>query len=210
MITQFRLPGLILAAAALVLAGLFAYGSVDAGGGEEIGNTTAVYDFQDHGGVNVLFRKQRGTSELVRDEEGISMSIDTTDLPVGVFSIWWVIFNNPSGCTNNDCGGSDTAPGGAPNPAEASILWATSGIVGPDRVGHASAHLKVGLENAPGEVLRGPALTNPLGAEVHLVVRYHGAPQFSDPEVLAEQFTIFAGDCARALCYNPQSGVHNP
>ena len=40
------------------------------------------------------------------------MSLDTTDLPVGAFTVWWVIFNNPSACTNNDCGASDLYPDG--------------------------------------------------------------------------------------------------
>ena len=204
---KFNTAFLVLVVAGLLAGVLFAYGSASAGGGEEIGNSTAMYDFQDHGGVEVLFRKQRGTSELVRDAEGISMSFDTTDLPVGAFTVWWVIFNDPTACTNDDCGGSDARSGG---PAEAAILWATSGIVGPDRIGHASAHLKVGLENAPGYVHRGPGLTNPMGSEVHIVVKYHGPPQYDDPEVLALQLTTFVGDCARLLCYLPQSAVHKP
>ena len=212
MTVKFKLVILALAIAGILAGGLAAYqnGNVSAGGGEEIGTSTPMYDFRDHGGVAIMFPKQRGTSELVRDAEGIAMSIDTTDLPVGAFTVWWVIFNNPSGCTNNDCGGSDTGAGGGPNPAEASILWATSGIVGPDRHGHFSALLGVGLDKAPGEVVRGPALTNPAGAEVHLVLKFHGPPQFDDPEILARQLTTFAGDCARLLCYLPQSAVHNP
>ncbi len=204
---KFNRALLVFLVAGLLAGVLFAYGSASAGGGEEIGNSTPMYDFQDHGGVEVLFRKQRGTSELVRDAEGISMSFDTADLPVGAFTVWWVIFNNPTACSNDDCGSSDTRLGG---PAEASILWATGGIVGPDRIGHASAHLKVGLENAPGYVHRGPGLTNPMGAEVHIVIKYHGPPQYDDPEILARQLTTFVGDCARLLCYLPQSAVHSP
>ncbi|MCH8799286.1 MAG: hypothetical protein IH963_00085 [Chloroflexi bacterium] len=204
---KFNRALLVFVVAGLLAGVLFAYGSASAGGGEEIGNSTPMYDFQDHGGVEILFRKQRGTSELVRDAEGISMSFDTTDLPVGAFTVWWVIFNNPTACSNDDCGSSDTRLGG---PARASILWATGGIVGPDRIGHASAHLKVGLDNAPGYVHRGPGLTNPIEAEVHIVIKYHGPPQYDNPEILALQLTSFVGDCARLLCYLPQSGVHRP
>ncbi len=84
---RFKRALIILVVAGSLVGVLFAYGSASAGGGEEIGTSTPVYDFQDHGGVNILFRKQRGSSELVRDEEGISMSLDTTDLPVGVFTV---------------------------------------------------------------------------------------------------------------------------
>lgn len=90
------------------------------------------------------------------------------------------------------------------------MLWATGGIVGPDRIGHASAHLKVGLDNAPGYVHRGPGLTNPLEAEVHIVIKFHGPPQYDESEILALQLTSFVGDCARLLCYLPHSGVHRP
>ena len=204
---RFNVALLVLLAAGLMAGVLFAYGSASAGGGEEIGNTAPMYDFRDHGGVNIMFPQERGTSSLVRDLEGIAMSFDTSDLPVGAFTVWWVIFNEPSNCVNNDCGAADTVLGG---PAEASVLWATAGIVGPDRRGHASARLKVGLENAPGYVHRGPGLTNPMGAEVHIIIKYHGPPQWDDPKILALQLTTFVGDCARLLCYLPQSAVHNP
>ena len=209
---KIKLVILALAIAGILAGGLAAYQNqyVRAGGGEEFGTTSTVHDFQDHGGVDVMFPKQRGTSEIVRDQEGISMSIDTTDLPVGVVSVWWVIFNKPSECSNNNCGGSDTGKGGAPNPAEASVLWATAGIVGPDRNGHFSASLGVGLNKAPGEVLRGPSLTDPIGAEVHLVLRFHGTPEWDDPERFLAQQSIFAGNCDKFPCFNPQSVAHKP
>ena len=212
MTSKLKLAALTLAIIGILFGGLTVYQiqSVSAGGGEEIGASNPVYDHDDHGNVAIMNPQQRGTSTLVRDTEGISMNVQTTDLPVGAYSIWWVIFNKPSGCRNNDCGVSDTAPGGAPNPAEASVLWATGGIVGPDREGHFSASLGVGLENAPGEVLRGPALTNPLGAEVHVILRYHGTPEWDDSERFLAQQAVFSGNCDQFPCYMPQSVAHSP
>ena len=203
---------LALAIAGILAGGLAAYQSqsVSAGGGEEVGTTSTIHDFQDNGNVPIMYPQQRGTSTLVRNAEGISMNLDSKDLPVGAYSIWWVIFNKPSECGNNECGGSDTGRGGAPNPAEASVLWATGGMVGPDRQGHFSARLGVGLAKAPGEVLRGPALTDPLGAEVHLIIRFHGTPEWDDPERFLAQQYIFSGNCDKFPCYMPQSVAHIP
>ena len=94
--------------------------------------------------------------------------------------------------------------------AEASVLWAMAGIVGPDPKGRFSASLGVGLDKAPGEVLRGPALTDPIGAEVHLVLRFHGTPEWDDPERFLAQQSIFAGNCDNFPCFNPQVVAHLP
>ena len=117
------------------------------------------------------------------------MNIDTTDLPVGAYTVWWVIFNKPGECSDGACGANDTGRAKDPpgNLAEGGVLWATGGIVGPDRMGHFSASLGLGVDAAPGPVLRGPALTNPMGAEIHLVVRYHGPTDWSDYEVLGSE-----------------------
>ncbi len=183
---------------------------VSAGGGEKIDATAPVHDFQDYGGVIVMNSQNRGTSALIRNAEGISMNLETSDLPVGAYSVWWVIFNKPSECTNGTCGAVDTGKGGAPNPAEGTLMWATGGVVGPDRNGHFSASVGVGPDNAPGEVRRGPTLTNPLGAEVHVVLRFHGTPAWDDPELFTSQLGTFGGGCDIFACFNPQSVAHLP
>jgi len=209
---KITLVVIALAIAGALAGGLAAYQSayVSAGGGEEIGDVSQVMDWQEHGNVTVMDPQERGTSTLIRNAEGITMKLHTTDLAVGAHSIWWVIFNNPNECTNNECGLSDTGAGGAPNPAEASVMWATGGIVGPDREGHFSASLKVGLDKAPGEVLLGPGLLNPLTAEVHMVVRFHGYPEWDDAERFLAQQSLFLGNCDKYPCYMPQASVHLP
>ena len=105
--------------------------------------TSMVHDFKGHGDVSIKNPQNRGTSDLVRTLGGVSMNIDTTDLPVGAYTVWWVIFNNPGGCSDGACGANDTGrPKDPPgNVAEGGVLWATGGIVGPDRMGHFSASL---------------------------------------------------------------------
>ena len=73
-------------------------------------DSAGVFDVQDHGGVFVMNPQTRGTSDLVRTADGLSMNIDTTDFPVGVYSTWWVVFNNPAGCSDGEYGEKDVLP----------------------------------------------------------------------------------------------------
>ena len=201
---------IMVAVAGLILCGLAMYGYVTPGVNAAEDNTVSVMDFEDHGKIRVMNPKARGTSTLVRTVDGLSMNIDTTDLPVGAYTAWWIIFNNPEGCTPACSMGADTGKGGMPNPAEGSILWATGGIVGPDRMGHFSASLRVGLENAPGQVARGPGLIDPMGADVLLALRYHGPTLWSDADALVGQITTSSGSCKEFGCYDPQAALHRP
>ena len=185
-------------------------------------DTVPVFDFQDHGGIIIMNPQDRGTSDLVRTVDGISMNIDTTDLPVGAYTVWWVIFNDPSMCSDGECGENDVLPPPGTTGVGVSPLWATGGVVGPDRMGHFSASLGVGPESAPGQVLWGDGLNDPMGAEVHLVVRYHGPVIWSDANTFHEQLYTFPGFCTPSSsfdmgtnpdafdCYEPQATIHKP
>ena len=59
---------------------LAAYGSVSARGSGATSDTAMVMDLDDHGGVGVMNPQARGTSDLVRTDDGISMNVDSTDL----------------------------------------------------------------------------------------------------------------------------------
>ena len=63
-------------------------------------DTSAVHDFKGAGNVSIMNPKDRGTSDLVRSLTQVHMNIDTTDLPIGSYTVWWVIFNNPAGCSD--------------------------------------------------------------------------------------------------------------
>lgn len=207
---RFKLVIITLLLVGLLGALFSASGGVSAGINAAPTTTVMVMDFDSFGGVKVMNPQKRGESDLARSLDGIAMNIDTTDLPVGAYTVWWVIFNNPSACTgeNGACVAADTGKA-VGNPTEAGVLWATGGIVGPDRIGHFSASLGLGVDAAPGPVLRGPGLTNPLGADVHLVVRYHGPAKFSDPIPLAEQITTVGGTCDEFPCFDPQVAIHD-
>ena len=211
--TQFKLAMLTLAVVGLV-AGVAAIASnVTAGVSAASKDTVPVVDFRDHAGIDIMNPKERGTSDLVRTVDGLSINIDTVDLPVGSYTLWWAIFNNPSACTDGCDFAMDTGRGDMPNPAEGSVLWGTGGLVGPDRMAHFSFSLgSGGVDDAPGAVLRGPALTNPMGAEVHVLVRYHGPTMWGDAMMFTNQLTRVHGGCPNEdgpfPCYDPQITYH--
>lgn len=160
----------------------------------------------------------RAESKLTREEDELSYKIRTTGLPPGAYTNWWVIFNNPSGCTGGVCDEDDFA-----NPAaDPTVFWATGGVVKKDGKGKFKAEIEVGeLPPGPDQVVLGQGLTNPLGAEVHLIIKYHG-PASDDPNELYLQTHTLTGLCesgANAFdlgppfgvqCFDPQVAVHKP
>ncbi len=220
MTKRFRLALTTLAVVGLLAVTLAAFGIVSARGNAAVSDNTPVMDFQDTGGGLVMNPQQRGTSDLVRTVDGISMNIDTTDLPGGAYTMWWVIFNDPSKCSDGECGENDVLPPPGTPGAKVSPGWVPGGIVGPDRVGHFSAHLGIGLDGAPGQVLFGDGLTNPMGAEVHVILRYHGPVIWNDADALLKQLDSYQGNCTPESslgigtdpdafgCWEPQATIH--
>ena len=165
-------------------------------------STGDIHTFRDSNNVDIPVDDQEdtGTGTLVRTGSGVSANLHTTDLPAGAYTVWWIIFNNPGECAT-DCNGSDL---GNPD-VGGSVARATGKVVGPDGKGNFSAHLNVGDTS---EALFGPGLTDSLGAEIHMVIRYHG------PVVAANmpaQINSVGGGCVGSGgdfefgCYDPQA-----
>ena len=177
-----------------------------------------VYTFQDDAGAFTDFQPIPGAgSELSRTEDLVCGSIDSHNLPKGAYTFWWVIFNNPENCANPAPfgGGLCSEPDLFVESVNGSLLWGGAGIVGPDSVGHFSACLQPGVENAPGLVLFGPSLTNPFGAEVHVGLKWHGDAQYGDADMLLSQLTTLGGteppcdaENLPLICPDPQFAVH--
>ena len=163
-------------------------------------------------------------SELIRTASALWMTIEASGLPAGVYTVWWVIFNRPTGCYGEGVvppytrcrsiaepaafdpsdsahrwrlwvKGSSLLTSPDLRSAKGTVLWATAGIVGPDGVGHFSAHLEQGRKKAPGIILVGKGLTEPLRADVHLIIRWHGAALLQDHQQLVQQLTLPDGGC---------------
>jgi hypothetical protein len=148
------------------------------------------------------------TARLTRDDDTLATRTDTRDLDHRhVMTLWWVIFNHPEHCAHGEgdmsCGEGDLFDGpDGPTGVEPSCIYADGSLVGGngharfadrlvvDEVRDSCIDFFVGLvPDLDGEDY---GLTNPEGAEVHLVVRSHG-PRI--PGEVAEQRSTFDGGC---------------
>jgi hypothetical protein len=130
---------------------------------------------------------------LTREVDRLSVVVDSRKLSPGAYTVWMRVFNKPELCTGGEgvegsvCSrGDDLLSGADPSVPDgsgestSSVFWLTGMMVGDDGV----AHVSTSVENNewPGMVLLGTdaagtdhqAVWNPLGAEVHIVLRYHG------------------------------------
>lgn len=168
---------------------------------------------------------------LVRMHHGLSMTIHTTGLEPGhVYTIWWVIFNQPENCSDGVCGPNDvflmddegqfilTDDGlRQPNVAgiemtQSSVLRATGNIGYENGTSVFKAHLPIG--DTTDDMDFGPALLDSMGSEVHLIIRSHGP---IIPELLNEQLMTAWGGCPdpydRSPCEDIQIAIfpaYNP
>lgn len=184
-------------------------------------STTTVFGMADGATIDNAW------STLQRSDNGVVMTLHTQDLePNSVYTIWWVIFNDAASCSDGACGLDDLfyieADGSiqkdefgqrvlnfdALETAQVSIQFATGGLVGEGGAGHFAAALAAG-DAVPG-IIVGPGLIDPATAEVHLVVRTHGALV---PELFDAQISDFGGGCEPAdapPCDDVQAAVHMP
>lgn len=135
-----------------------------------------------------------GRSTLVRQDNSISMHLNTFGLePYTAVTIWWVIFNSPENCSHPEgpyrCGPGDLELFGGDESVESSVLYAAGHVIGNRGMGGFGATLK---KDDSVETLFGPGLTNPHGADVHLVVRSHG-PIIQG--MTKEMISTFGGGC---------------
>lgn len=218
MAIKIRLVVLLLAIAGLVSAGYFVIAAPVQARGHVVHSTMLLFDAGPVGAppairYNPLIEVVGTQSELTRKGDEIWAKINTKRLPPGAYTNWWIVFNNPAGCAVEapaTCGSEDF-----PVPAaEASVLWATGGVVGDDGKARFEAHLKVGI--APGQVLFGLGLTDAMNAEIHYVIRFHGPTntQTNITETVELMTTTVEGGCNNAgamagnfACWDPQATV---
>ncbi len=150
------------------------------------------------------------SSVLIRNKNGVAYTTSTTGLLAGgAYTVWWVIFNNPEFCSPPGCAGKDFPQNGGDPRVQASVLWASGRVVDGHGQGNFSSHLAArGRSAAPGQILFGPALLDPSGAEIQLVVRSHG-PALSGANLNA-QLTTFGGGCSINKCQDEQFAQHFP
>ncbi len=145
-------------------------------------------------------------SELIRTDEGVTMDLHASELPAkNAVTVWWVIFNTPENCTQGHsglrCGAGDLG-----NPAtNASVIFAAGSVSSAKGKASFGAHLSVGdTKGCQTGLPCNGGLINPMGADIHLIVRDHGP---IIPELLHEQLSTFGGGCNNAP---PGTGTPGP
>lgn len=152
-----------------------------------------------------------GESTLMRKPNGISAQVKTTGLtPGNVYTLWFVVFNNPESCEGG-CNGPDLIGNPAVN---GTLAFGAGAIAAGDGSITLAGYLQEGdtsgypddfpIQPLPGADT-GLAVGNADGAEIHLVVRDHGQPV---PGLVSEQLHTFGGGCDVNVCQDVQVALH--
>ncbi|MCH8908426.1 MAG: hypothetical protein IH840_15170 [Candidatus Heimdallarchaeota archaeon] len=158
--------------------------------------------------LNDLSEVSGASATLVRTDNGVSYTLHTSGLTSGdAVTNWWVIFNNPNACTNpiaeigSLCGFPDLF-----NPdVAASILFATGHVVGNGDNANFGAYLMPGDND--GDLIGGPGLLDPRGAEIHIIVRTHGE---MIPSLVSGQISSVDVACDVNICEDLQATAFAP
>lgn len=164
--------------------------------------------------INTGEEQPGAKASLRRTENEVCYHLRTNGLPEGAYTNWWVIYNNtdacqnPSGFGNMSCGEADLD-----NPdVQATVMWATGGVVSFTGKTMFGACTSIGeLSHAVLPMGSGQGLLDANGAEIQLVIRYHGPAEVTDATLLGEQLNSFMGGCSDPDngiegydCYDPQ------
>ena len=149
-----------------------------------------------------------GGGLLDRSRQSIRAKVAVTGLSLteAPYTAWWVVFNNPEGCTTPlACGPVDLLNA----EADVVVFHATGFFSDANGAANFTAELASGpMPAGTGTFLNGEdgiglRQANGLGAEVHIVVRGHGpAPDPNDGSAgftTAEQISQFNGGCVGAI-----------
>ena len=133
-----------------------------------------------------------GTSaQLVRTENGISYSIQTSGLRPGhAYTVWVVVINNPGECASSPCSPVDILQTPA---TESQVTYGTGHVVGESGKAGFGGSLRTG--DLPDGWLPDVGLENPLGADVHLILNDHG-PVLN--EFMPEMIQTYRAGCTDA------------
>lgn len=182
---------------------------------QPVASTTDTQTMFDFGGGDT-----GGLSHLTRVDDTLLLEIDAADLVAGhVYTIWWIVFNNPVACSAPGCGADDffdDSPNGL-NDAQIILTGngignATGNVAKSDGTAEFGAKLTVDMSNDH-QVLWGAGFgpdiltADPDDVEVHVVVQKHSQGR-GGPQLLRQLSEVFFG-CTPA-CEDIQFAVHAP
>lgn len=144
--------------------------TLPAGAAPALVSSTPVFWHAQSGNAQGTLVGAGAEAKLVRNENGISYSLQTTGLRAGhAYTVWVVVINNPAACTADPCSPQDIILSAATN---STVLYGTGHVVGGDGTAGFGGHVKTGP--LPEGWIAGRGLENPLGADIHLVLNDHG------------------------------------
>ena len=198
------------------LLAVFAFGNaVNFGANAEGMETeTTVHFFEDASVV------KDGAAVLTRLKNGAAIRLSTVNLkPKDAVTVWWVVFNEPAMCSDNECGendifnldadgkfilnddGSPPVNGAGVEAAQISVLRADGHVIDESGAAQFSSRLPIGDTS---EALFGGGLQKPMSAEIHFVVRTHGP---AIPGKVDSMLYTVNGGCEGAFPNPPCSDV---
>jgi hypothetical protein len=149
-----------------------------------------------------------GQATLTRSADGLSVDQDFVGLTPGyAYTIWWVIFDNPQGCAAA-CMPSDLGR----RQAQATLVNGGGFVADGNTRFYSSDLARHDVEGAQVQAGDPSGVDNPYGAEVHLVLRNHGAAE-ADAADLALQISTFGQFCNLPIvggCQNVTAAVFEP
>jgi hypothetical protein len=133
---------------------------------ETVHHTTGVV--RTHPSLGEMTDIEGAHAELFSTEDGIAMNIRTTGLENGhVYTAWWIVFNNPENCAAEICTPADIGAEGV----NGNVTYADGILLTED------GRMELAGSLATGEIPEAwfdVPLSNPLGADVHIVLHDHG------------------------------------
>jgi hypothetical protein len=163
------------------------------------------------------FTPSGSVSRLTRFADGVTAVVEAENLVPGhAYTLWWVVFNDPAGCSASPCQDEDIVN------LDGSLNY--DGIIDAQiAMGHATGNVARGdgttefggtllqYDNLGHEVVFGAGFTDYLltasgtEAEIHLVIQWHGKARGGHP--LLMQLGSFEAACTPA-CEDVQAAIH--
>ena len=148
----------------------------------------------------------KGAATLTRSENSATARIYSAEVPKNsAFSIWWVVWNDPSLCVDGVCGDQDEDFGIVGN----SVFYAGGFVTGKDGTVNVSVHLEAGdlAEGIDVLIPGGLELMNGFDAEIHVVLRTHGRIVKGMADL---QIGSFDGACDLRNCHDHMAVAFPP
>lgn len=199
----------------VLLSILLVFGGISTADEHMMGQHQTVHNFAD---ASVI---EGAEAVLHRMDHGVQMTLDTSGLTEGnAVTVWWVIFNAPENCSDMACGEDDIfnidddgefiLNDDGSNPmnmdgiggAQISALRADGHVIDEGGAAFFQAHLPIG--DTTEAIFGSGLLDSSTVAEIHLVVRDHGAAIPGETDAMINSIN---GGCADSWPNEPCTDV---